>query len=1177
MREDECVRFDRGRAAVFGGLPSGFLSSFYASAVAYPCGRVMVLHKLEAKTQRFLQGADEALEIVCAAVSHNKRYLLLGERSERRALVSIYDLISMKVKKSLAFAECESKEFRSVAFSGDSRFLLALGGPPDWCLVYWAWEKAKVVTSYKLFAPSLDFCECSYNPLDSSIVCLIGDGVSRMLRLQDGQLRLMQNYLSKRQGQCFTSHAWLSDDSLVVASHNGDLTLLDGTGDLVASLSCSPGVADVLRCVVPTSTGFVCGGAGASIRLYEKSQDPKEIYELTTDVIIDNKDAEGAVVSGLAVSPKDDAVAVSLSNGQLFHLSLKNKAEPSNPQTLKPSEPQTPATPALSFLHTSFHIGAILGVDVCVQKPWAVTCGEDQTIRVWDYLERRLELSQQFSKEILSVAFHPSSYHVLAGFTDKLRLMNLMLGELRTVKEFGVKASRECRFSHGGHMFAAANGNVIEVFCMHSSKHHVTLRGHTSRVVSLCWSLDDNSIASAGADGAIYEFSIHKDGTRVQDWVQKSVQFHSIALSPLKTDAETSELYAVGSDACIKQIQQSQLAACFETGENQGAIAALESGRAFFTGSAVPGMPGPIRCYKAPLTGEFGKYPCHARPVTRLAVAAHDFILLSAGQDGVLCVWNVNDRDRAPLEHSGLEYTAEVLVDRAHLLEKQSQLIELERQVEDITNEMVFQKRMFEAQHRDAMNQLEVRFNKELTAERNKFDILREEKLEEERVFQEKIDEQEQRHAASVQALEAKFQSKLSVELNRQKKLVQEKEKERQSWEQQKEQLLKEAASKEEGTWNRSLALQAKRAQEELQRLQEKKDLALKTHQELLQQVEEDADRQVSLKEMYERRLADQNAEKVKLRGQAGVFRQRFEDAKEQAEQFREAARTKEERAARLKADVDKLLADRATLNHELQERDRTIGEKEQRIYDLKKKNQELEKFRFVLDYKVKQLKAMIDPKTRDVREMQSQIQAMDAELVEYHRQGKLSAMELGQLKLKHKALREQISSQRQEIARGKQRMRRLHLDIYACMQHLQDPKKLKAGVTALYRKHLSKELRPAEVDTDILKEQTRQRDYLEKAVECLKKRLGKDSETHRQDNVKLMQENAALICEINDLRKEVFTLHSESQQFKLTRGSKRPRDTKQGKGGKGGKDGGPPLAPSASGVGERPTAAVNV
>lgn len=243
--------------------------------------------------------------------------------------------------------------------------------------------------------------------------------------------------------------------------------------------------------------------------------------------------------------------------------------------------------------------------------------------------------------------------------------------------------------------------------------------------------------------------------------------------------------------------------------------------------------------------------------------------------------------------------------------------------------------------------------------------------------------------------------------------------------------------------------------------------------------------------------------------------------------------------------DVDKLLADRATLNHELQERDRTIGEKEQRIYELKKQNQELEKFKFVLDYKIKQLKALIDPKTRDIREMQAQIQAMDSELVDYHRQGKLSAMELGQLKLKHKALRDEINSQRQQIAQGEHRMRRLQLDIYECMQHVQDPNKLKERVTALYRKHLTSELRPAEVDTDILKEQTRQREYLEKSVECLKKRLGKDSEMHRQDNVKLMQENAALICEINDLRKEVLALHSDCQQHKYSKTDKRSRASK--------------------------------
>ena len=43
--------------------------------------------------------------------------------------------------------------------------------------------------------------------------------------------------------------------------------------------------------------------------------------------------------------------------------------------------------------------------------------------------------------------------------------------------------------------------------------------------------------------------------------------------------------------------------------------------------------------------------------------------------------------------------------------------------------------------------------------------------------------------------------------------------------------------------------------------------------------------------------------------------------------------------------------------------RDETIADKEKRIFDLKKKNQELEKFKFVLDYKIKELKKQIEPR----------------------------------------------------------------------------------------------------------------------------------------------------------------------------------------------------------------------
>lgn len=56
-------------------------------------------------------------------------------------------------------------------------------------------------------------------------------------------------------------------------------------------------------------------------------------------------------------------------------------------------------------------------------------------------------------------------------------------------------------------------------------------------------------------------------------------------------------------------------------------------------------------------------------------------------------------------------------------------------------------------------------------------------------------------------------------------------------------------------------------------------------------------------------------------------------------------------------------------IKKEIQERDQTIEEKEKRIFQLKGKNQELEKFKFILDFKIKELKSQIEPRERTIQE----------------------------------------------------------------------------------------------------------------------------------------------------------------------------------------------------------------
>ena len=54
-----------------------------------------------------------------------------------------------------------------------------------------------------------------------------------------------------------------------------------------------------------------------------------------------------------------------------------------------------------------------------------------------------LELYKEFAEEAYSIALHPSGLYVLVGFSDKLRLMNLLIDDIRTFKEFTIRGCRE--------------------------------------------------------------------------------------------------------------------------------------------------------------------------------------------------------------------------------------------------------------------------------------------------------------------------------------------------------------------------------------------------------------------------------------------------------------------------------------------------------------------------------------------------------------------------------------------------------------------------------------------------------------------------------------------------------------------------------------------------------------
>ena len=71
---------------------------------------------------------------------------------------------------------------------------------------------------------------------------------------------------------------------------------------------------------------------------------------------------------------------------------------------------------------------------------------------------------------------------------------------------------------------------------------------------------------------------------------------------------------------------------------------------------------------------------------------------------------------------------------------------------------------------------------------------------------------------------------------------------------------------------------------------------------------------------------------------------------------------------------IKKFEEEKKVKQHEIHERDKTLDEKKDKIVELKKKIQELEKFKFVLDYKIKELKRDIGPRELQIQTLNEQV-----------------------------------------------------------------------------------------------------------------------------------------------------------------------------------------------------------
>ncbi|XP_045769045.1 cilia- and flagella-associated protein 57 isoform X2 [Maniola jurtina] len=1135
------------------------------SEIIYPAGGVIVIHNHIQKKQKFIRLQDKHKPIKSIILAPNRRWLALNEIAEegQKPIITIYDLTTYKRRKILTvpFENSTAREFACVQFTFDSKYLVAITGEPDWYLYYYNWDKGKVESHAKAQNPSgqgtVESVQC--NPSDATLVVITGPYTFRIMNVAETVWR--QWGWCKAENINITTCMWLTPDRIMFGTANGVIMMVENgelrqncifqaldvtemslkkvdveaaegektstsTGDGTSS---EQGILEAESYPVEHFTNFSKGFAYACgqgyVHMFEKETPhhwrKRNVYRIWKKSYKHTREhplwSPLDAIQHITIDPNQETLLITTLRKQLYYVKLFGQHMLQNPEI------------AFLELGPAMHYGRINSLSMCAWKPIFMTSGEeDKSIRVWNYMTDDVELIKLYQEEIHCVSLHPTGLFAIVGFSDKLRFMVVLIDDFEVMREFPIRNCKRARFSTNGHLFAAVNGQIIQVFSSVSFQNVYNLKGHNGKITSLAWSANDLTLVSCGTEGAVYEWNM-SSGQRVGEVILKTNQFNACAVN---SNGKTT--YGVGTDGEIKEIGSNSIR------RNLGLIGcALDTivlSRSdlmlFITGGE-----GGVAAVQLPLLDKaiFNEFHMHNKKVIGIALSYDDQTLVSVAEDSSICIWRLTNADgRAIALDKDFAYSKEILISKKDLKEKINSINLLSTRMSELETEHTYQLRQAEATQAEKLKEVHEGYCAAIEELKEKNEQMENEHTHEIGMIQQDIAKLRSGHERTLQALEADFNIRLISEYDRYQSLEDKTARMRKEYEQRLEDL---AESKRQALRQLNDMFEAKLEEKDilLQELQEQAEMEKREHETIKSSIEEDADREIiEIRTAYEVQLKEEKDANVRLKGETGLMKKKLISAHKEIDEFKHQVSQLKAEHKQFQKVISTLERDVTDLKKEISERDGTIQDKEKRIYELKRKKQELEKYKFVLNFKITELKNQIEPKERAIRELKVQIDDMENE--------ELKLLNIKhELELKINQLNEKLSSAKKDFLHEANRnltlkntLKKIKIDLHNMTANFQDPTQLKLSVKALFQKYVEDIdfLRSRVAEDEAIREFNRQREHLEKQVAGLKGQLAKSLGGSKSDIRKIMDENCTLLGEINNLRVELKSTRTRCFQM---------------------------------------------
>lgn len=699
------------------------------------------------------------------------------------------------------------------------------------------------------------------------------------------------------------------------------------------------------------------------------------------------------------------------------------------------------------------------------------------------------------------------------------------------VKTYNFPHCNDVRYSNLGHLMAAAYDNHIAVTSVYNLNVVIQLKGHNGTVRSVAWTRTDKYLISGGAEGAIYQWDI-ETGARLQEIVQKGTSYVSVCC----TFNDPMIIYAATNHGTIREFQHSILQREVTVPmRNKGPITEMIMSRSDLI-VFIADHEGGLFNMQMPLFEAGGGTMTNFRffdgPVNKLRFTYDCSMLVAISKRGTVAIWSMeNVEKRMPVIDQDLLKSSEVLIPRTQLADKIEQITSLELRLRQQAEEFQYQlsqNEIFDGQQLQEVHRGYCSALTELKELNN--DIVSRHTEEMNRItFQ--INDIKQEHRGAMDLLANQYSERMLIEYQKFTNLRENMLELRESYEEKLKNstgTLQDTIEALENDYKKQLDERKDIIRELMKEMQDKKDEFIKYCQE----VEAENDRNmVSTQTEYENKLTTERNETQMWRGKAGVLQKKYESQSREIDNLLEEVETLKDEHFKSQQKMAKQMRNIEDLQKDVSDRDFAIGSKEKRIQDLLHKNQELDKYKQVLNHKIAELKAQIEPREFQINDKRKHIIEMEHELSGLNQNNITLEVQLKEMRDKYLSNVAELRTERRRAKAARECLQAICTDIYYVANEVNSAEGLKKSVKELFHKHASDDelKRFVTLDAEVRDEFLRQRKQIENVLARYKS-VAEDKSVQKKFD-KLFQENVVLIEEIEQMREENNSLRARMKE----------------------------------------------